>query len=106
MSPENFKHDIITMNETNLDENLLSQIIHYLPSTDELNRLNELAKATPINEFHEAEKFAIIVMESHTHTLPSFQLIDCFSLSAWLRQRIGEPSQIDAFQNQIQGNAG
>lgn len=61
MSPEQIKRDIIMMNEENLNENLLDQIIHYLPSMEELNRLNELAKNMPIEEFHEAEKFAIIV---------------------------------------------
>ena len=75
MSPEDFKRDIITMNEVNLDENTLSQIIHYLPSTDELNRLNELAKHMPIDEFHEAEKFAIIVISCFIY-LSHF--IDCF----------------------------
>jgi len=61
MSPEDFTKDVITMNEEHLSENILGQILHYMPTMEELNKLNELAKTIPIDEFHPAEKFAIAV---------------------------------------------
>ena len=61
MSPEDFTKDVITMNEEHLSENILGQILHYMPTMDELNKLNDLSKTTPIDDFHQAEKFAIAV---------------------------------------------
>ena len=61
MSPEDLSRDVITMNEEHLSENILGQILHYMPTSEELTKLNELAKQLPIEEFHKAEKFAIAV---------------------------------------------
>ena len=61
MSPEDLTKDVITMNEGHLSENILDQILHNMPTMDELSRLIEMAKQTPIDEFHSAEKFAITV---------------------------------------------
>lgn len=61
MSPDDFTKDVITMNEEHLSENILGQILHYMPTMDELNKLKEMAKKSPIEEFHPAERFAIAV---------------------------------------------
>lgn len=60
-SPESLKRDVITMNEEYLSENAVDQMIHYMPTSDELRRLNEQADKLPLEEFNQAEKFAIMV---------------------------------------------
>lgn len=60
MAPESFKENLITMNDT-LSESTLDQILHYMPTSAELTRLKEEAANTPLDEFHDAEKFALAV---------------------------------------------
>lgn len=60
-SPEDFKSDVLSMNEDTLTESLVDQIIHYLPSAEELKKLDEQAQHIPLDEFHPAEKFACMV---------------------------------------------
>ncbi|KAI7687237.1 hypothetical protein SSS_06482 [Sarcoptes scabiei] len=54
-SPESLKRDVITMNEEYLSENAVDQMIHYMPTSDELRRLNEQADKLPLEEFNQAE---------------------------------------------------
>ena len=61
MSPEDFTRNVITMNEEKLSENILEQILHYLPTMEQLNNLNDVAKITPNVELNQAEKFFIAV---------------------------------------------
>lgn len=60
-TPEDLKHDVITMNEEYLCENTVDQIIHFMPSIEEQKRLNELAVNIPLDDFNQAEKVVIMV---------------------------------------------
>lgn len=66
MSPEDFKQSLIQMKEENFDENLLSQILHYMPTSEELNQLRNID--VPLTELHEAEKFASMVWPDRSLT--------------------------------------
>ena len=61
MSPEDFTKHVITMNEECLNENTLEQTLNNMPAPEDLKKLKDLAAKTPLEEFHNAEKFAIAV---------------------------------------------
>lgn len=59
MSAEDIKTCILEVDETHLNENLLEQLIKYMPTQDALNKLANLKE--DVNELHDAEQFALSV---------------------------------------------
>ena len=63
MTPQEFKQALIEMREDDehLNENVLGQVLQYMPSQSELKKLQSDAEKIPIEEIHQAERFAIVL---------------------------------------------
>lgn len=63
MTPQDFKNALIEIreNDEHLNENVLGQILQNIPSQSELTKLLKDAEKIPMEDFHQAERFAIVL---------------------------------------------